>query len=171
MTEVGNHQQPGRAAWQPGGNVGHELEDRIKPKTLNPGGVEESLAGDARQHLLGHVRGPLVAVTHRILEQPALVIDQAVVDAPGIDADRIEHAARPARRGGGASGAVPQAGKQRGGIPPEMPVEAARSVGKAVHLLQRQRLSIQGADEDAAAAGAQIDGGPEDRGRGQDASK
>ena len=100
-----------------------------------------------------------------------MVIDQAVVHAPAIDTDRLEHTTRPARGFGGGGHAIAKAGKESRGVPPEVSVAVHRGVGEAMGLLQREQRRTKGADEDAAAAGAEIDSGAEGRRCAHDASR
>ena len=171
MTEIGDHQQPRGLRRQPFLDVGKELEQRIERQQLTPGRVEKARARHPSQHLVCHSGGPLVAVTDGILDEPAGLVDQSVVRAPGVHTDRIEHTTGPARGVSAASGAIAKACKEGGNVPPEMPLAPARCVGEAVDFAQRRRGCAEGADEDAAAAGAEIDGGPEARKPGHDPSR
>ena len=56
--------------------------------------------GTAREHVVHHAVGPRVAIVIRVAEQLAVLAEQAVVAAPGVDADAVEprgRRARPAR--------------------------------------------------------------------------
>ena len=84
------------------------------------------------------------------------VIEEHVVDPPGVDADRGE--ARAAGQGGGGEA---QAGlhlmPQGADVPVVMRAERAEGVGKAVDLFQTNGLAVPDTGDDAAAFRAEID--------------
>ena len=51
--------------------------------------------GADRQDRLRHPVGTPVAVVHRVAEQPAVRVEQPVVDRPGVDPDAVERGVRP----------------------------------------------------------------------------
>ena len=51
--------------------------------------ANSSSGGDEGVHVVDHLRRAVVAVGDRLGEELAVGVEQAVVDAPGVDADRL----------------------------------------------------------------------------------
>lgn len=96
-----------------------------------------------------------VAVGDGGAEQLAVAVEQAEVDAPGVDADARHFIAELA---GGESQAGEDVVPQFERPPVEAAVDVNRAVGKAVDFCQFERLAVEEAGEDTAAGGAEVDG-------------
>ena len=133
--------------------VGGELVERVEGQVLQAVAPVELLradqVGDGGRTLR---RPPLVAVVERLPEEPA-VAQPAVVDGPGVDADRGE---RPlgVRRGQAGDRVV----DQRRDVPVQAVLGAHRFVGEPRGGGQPQRVGTHLADHHPAAGGAQVDG-------------
>ena len=71
--------------------VGGELEDRVEGQVLETIDLVQPASADVLDHLLVRV-GAIVAIGQRCLEELAATIQEAVVHAPGGDADRGDRA-------------------------------------------------------------------------------
>jgi hypothetical protein len=102
---------------------------------------------------------------HRVPEQRVAGIEQAVVDTPGVD--------RQAGHAGGACGGtktIQDALEQRKDVPVERPEHPDGNVGKSVHFMEFQLVTLaDDAHHDPAAGGPEVHGGHR-RGRGHNAS-
>ena len=98
--------------------------------------------------------------------EAAGVIDERVVDSPGVDADGGEFRALRERGDGGAEAGLHLV-PERADLPVVVAAEGAEGVGEAVHFLERELVLGPRAEDDAAAGGAEVDGGGEN-GRGHD---
>src|SRR5690606_38009506 len=99
------------------------------------------------------------------IHEAAGVVDERMIDAPSVHADGGEGgAAGQGGDGGGESGAdlAPEAGD----VPVVVAVEGLKGVGKAVDLAEGELPVFPGAEDDAAAGGAEIDGGGVEGGGG-----
>ena len=152
--QVGDQQQgPGRGQLRRPRGRG-ELVDRVDRQLLHPGGRVQLLGWDLGEHLRDHALGPRVPVVHRVAEQRAAAVEQAVVHAPGVDA----HAGQVEgpRRG-------PQPVQHLPVEPQDVPVQGAqhadRDVREPVGLMQLQLAGATWPDHDPAAGRAQVHGG------------
>src|SRR6185369_7559660 len=74
-----------------------ELEERVDRHQLDAGRRVDLGGGDDREDTLEGAGRARVAIGDRLLDQAAGAVEEAVVDAPGVDADRSD--ARAAARG------------------------------------------------------------------------
>ena len=96
--------------------------------------------------------GALVAIVIRVLEQDALLADERVVAAPGVDADAVD------RRAGSALDAPACISSQsREDIPVERAVLPHRLVGEAVDSLTSSTPARSRAEHGTAALGSEIE--------------
>ena len=123
--------RPRRAPRAP--SLGQQLEDGVDRHRLDAGDRVASLARDPRVRALDHPVGARVAVVEREPEHAAALVEQRVVDAPGVDADA--GAAVRAPRAGPSSASVNKC-KQ---VPAQPVRQAHRPVREAVELLERAR--------------------------------
>ncbi len=72
------------------GGLRGELVDRVERQLLDAGGGVELLGRDPPAHLLEDSVGAGVAVAVRVAEQRPGRVEEAVVDRPGVDADRVD---------------------------------------------------------------------------------
>ncbi len=159
MAEVGHQQQPLGSLRQPLLDMGHELEHRVEGQQLNACRAEQCFARDHRTGALHHAVCPLVAIADRILQELALAVQEAIVHAPRVHAGRLEAGVPSARRVVSTAKSLAQAGDERRHVPAKMPLAQARCVRKPMRLLQPDAVVIDGDDEQAPAAGAEIDSG------------
>ena len=75
-----------------------KLVERIDLHELRPARRENLLVRHARLHLLQHAMRACVAIIPRLFDQLARLVDQHVIDAPSIRADRHNRIAEPLRR-------------------------------------------------------------------------
>ena len=113
---------------------------------LQPGcGIDLTARHDGKR-VLQHTVGARVAIVNRIAEQMTCFVEEAVVYAPGIDADAGE---RRAVLAGVAGETMLQLTPQGQDIPIH-PIEHSRgTVGKAMQLLYVKALAIPAPQEDA----------------------
>ena len=137
--------------------LGDELEDGVERQDLEPGARVELAGGDGAARARRHAVGAPVAVVHRVAEQRAVRVEQAVVDRPGVDADAVQvpaasRAAAAARRGPRGTGrARPSAASP--------PTAARAAVGEPVDLVQLERALRDRRHHDPTAGGAEVDRG------------
>ena len=95
-------------------------------------------------------------------------VEQHVVDAPAVDADRGDGGA--ARQGlGGEAEAGERLVPEGADLPVVVPVEGAEGVGEAVDLAEREPVPGPRAEDHAAAGGAEVEGdGVDGTGHGGD---
>ena len=86
--QVGHEQQPSCRGEPHRPGRGAELEDRVERLHLHAGQGVVLGRGHPREDPLGHAVGPVVAVVHRVAQQRAVGVEQAVVHRPGVDAHR-----------------------------------------------------------------------------------
>ena len=101
---------------------------------------------------------PGVAVGVDRKYEPAEIVDERVVDAPGVDADRGELRALRERRDG-----LRKTGlhflPERAEIPIIVAAQRVEGIRETVDLAERQPVSGPRPENDAAAGGSKIDGG------------
>jgi hypothetical protein len=158
VAEVGQHQQPIRRRRQPVADVGGELVDGVDRHELDAGAGEDRVAPEPGADVLHHAVGARVAVGDRLFEDPAAAVDQAIVHAPGVDADAGDWGAARRGRRAGRRHPVAEPLLETREIPSQVPGREPRSVGEAVHLLERERRPGRLADQGPAAARAEIEG-------------
>ena len=147
-----------RSAWRSSGSSGadhrEQLVQRVDGHELDAGGARRSRrAARSRRRRSGMPVRPRVAVVDRVREQPAAVVEQPEVHAPGVHADaRRPGPPAPARR----RPAIDVA-EQAQEVPVERARERHRDVGEAVDVLEGQAAAVEGADDGPAALGAEID--------------
>ena len=152
-------------AGQPvGQQVGQQGEGRrLRPqraaalaRQLVKGGEGEELQPVAREELVGrhegvhrvhHLGRAVVPVRRGLGQQPALGIEQAVVDAPGVDADRLHLRIALGQRAQSCQHLVVESGHG----PAQPAVHLAGAVGEAVHGVHRERPALDQAGHDAPA--------------------
>ena len=101
MAEVRDHEQAAGAGGKALPHVDGELEERVELQELDAGPLEDLRAGHRSEDALHRSVGPVVAVAHRVLDEASPGVEQAVIDAPGIDSDRRQ---RPPPRSRGPLG-------------------------------------------------------------------
>jgi hypothetical protein len=153
--EVAHHQQAVRLAELRVARAGHreQLEERVDGHELDSRGAVDLLARDRREGQVLHARCACVAVVDRVAEEPAAIVEEAEVHAPGVHPDRGHRA---------TGGRPPQARGDVAEEAQEIPVERAgqrhRHVREAVDVLEGQAPAVEGPDDRAAALRAQVDG-------------
>ncbi len=130
-----------------------ELEKCINRHELDARAPVQHLARNAREDLLHHAIGAVVAILERLAEQKTAGIHQAVIDSPRIDANAVQGSRELPRFAQPGEYLVPQAQH----IPEAMAVQRHRAVRKAMYLFQAETLPIEARQDDAPALGAQID--------------
>src|SRR5258708_20097470 len=80
------------------------------------------------------------------------VVDEHIIHAPGIHADRGESWKTPLRLAQAGGDLRPQPGQ----VPVVVPTDRAELIGKTVHLGERQLPPVPWADDDAAADRAEV---------------
>src|SRR5579875_1576505 len=81
----------------------------------------------------------MVAVLKRQAEQESTSVYQAIIDAPGINADAIQCTDQPARLAQSGERLVPE----RQDVPETVSTQHYRPVRKAIHLFQIEALPIE----------------------------
>ena len=109
---------------------GDELVDGVERQLLQAGGGVQLLRRHQREHLVEHAVGAPVAVAVGVAEQPAVAVEQAVVDRPGVDPDAVERAAA----GHGARRPVSTSRWMPDDVPEQASPHRHAAVGEAVHL-------------------------------------
>ncbi len=79
-------------------------------------------------------------------------VEQAEVDRPRVDGDRVDHGIPS-----GAAKTVVHAALQAGDVPAQMVALRYGRVGETVNLAHGQRLAVEGAHGDAATLGTEVD--------------
>lgn len=106
-------------------------------------------------HGVDHLRGAVVAIRDGVVEQPTLAVEQAIVDPPRVDSDRLDLPVGGAQPRETREDLLVQSG--------EVPVEVAGAlhdpVREAVHRVEGDALLLDDAGDDSAAGGAYVDGG------------
>ena len=168
VAQVGDHQQPRRSFRPALPRLRDELVDRVERQELDARAAEDLRAAEERADLVHDSVGAVVAIADRVLEQLSLAVEEAVVDRPRIDADRLQPAAQLRRRGPPAADAGPDPFEQPREIPSQMTGDPPWGVVETVRLAERQRRATDASDHRAAAARAEVDGKMEDgRGHGK----
>ncbi len=135
---VGHLQQPGLMTV-----MGNELKQRVELHELDARGIEDVFAANAGEGLLHHAVGASIAVMVGKPKQLALLIQQPVIDAPGIDADAVNGFA--GRCCGSQSGFEVLPLRQQ--IPVQMTIHPSHRIGKAVFFFKGQPAIRQLADQ------------------------
>src|SRR5262249_39442290 len=95
-----------------------------------------------------------VAIVHRVSHQAAGAVQEAEVDGPGVDRDRVD---------GGVQGSCTQAVErllvQAKDVPVERPANPHGRVGEPVHFRDSDPLTVEPAHCDPATLGAEVDSG------------
>ena len=131
--------------------VGEQLEDGVDRHRLDAGRPRRARSrGTRSKRARDHARRARVAVVERQAEHAAAVVEQAVVDAPGVDADAVD-AARAARSPSSDLGEQRERRSSAGR-------RAARTgrLGKRWTTSSSTRPSSKRADDDAAALRAEV---------------
>ena len=152
--EVAHHEQPVRRAELRVAGACHreQLVQRVDGHELDARGAVDLRAGNDREGLVDHARGPCVAIVDGVAQEAAARVEKAEVDAPGVHPDgggRAVGSRRPEARGDVAEEAQE--------IPVERPVQHDRHVREPVDVVERQAPAVEGTDHDAAALRAQVD--------------
>ena len=157
MAEVRYQKKASGLRGQPISSVGRELKERVELEKLDAGAREDLVTPDARENLGHKACGPIVAIADRLFDELAGTVDQSIVHAPGIDTgrDELEAGRRAVRR---SAQARPQAVEQLRDVPSQATIDVTRRVVEAVRLLEADGARRDFTDNDATAAGAQIDG-------------
>ena len=150
--ELGQHQQP-RGPVELGAVVGGELEDRVDRHQLDTSSPVELGLSERPCHGAPAV-GACAPVAVRVGEQPPLLVEQAVVDRPAVDSDRVD--------GAGFECAVepePDVLEQLRPAPPHRAVRTRlRAVLPPVDDLQSRRLGLELDDGNADGRRPHVDG-------------
>ena len=106
----------------------------------------DAIAAHAREDFFHHAFVAQVAIVIRVLEQRAALVEQGVVDAPGVHADAVEaHLPRAIER---ARDVAPQAER----VPPQRAILAERLVREAADFVNRERAVLGELRGDGASA-------------------
>ena len=152
MKQIRHHQQ--RIGPFERGGVFHriELEKRVQLHELHAGLLEDLLARDDLGDGVDHAVGARVAVVMRVADKLAVAVEQGVVDAPGIDAER----------GGLMLGGLAEAGlhvvEQAQHVPVQRAQRSNAGIAEAVQFGKREAVVLEGAENGAAALSAEVDG-------------
>ena len=138
--------------------LGHELEHRVELLHLQAVDRVDLRRRDLGEDPLGDAAGALGAVGVDLRGQGARAVDQAVVHAPGVDADRRQGADVAHGREQALAHLVPQVEHV-----PEQALaltggQGDGAVGEAARLGQVDASIGDGADHDAPGGGAEVDG-------------
>jgi hypothetical protein len=136
VEEVGHEEEVGCAGEEVGVLLleGVELEEGVELHELDAGGCEDLVAGEFGEDFFEVAIGAGVAVVDGVCEELAAVVEEAEVDAPGVDADAVEGLALELAGGGAEAGldVLPE-GEE---VPLEGSLEAAVVGGEAVELME-----------------------------------
>ena len=128
---------------------GKELEQRVDLQKLRARLAVERFPVHRLKRLGEDAVGAAVAVVHRVGEQPAVFVEQAEIDAPGVEGDAVEISR--------LLDPYPNLAHQLAEIPTEMAVPFGGVVLKAVQLLPGERAVIVNAADGAAARAAKVE--------------
>ena len=130
---------------------GVQLIQRVERQELDAGDGVDLVGRDAFEHGLHDAVGALVAIVIRVLQEDALLADERVVAAPGVDADAVD------RRGGRALHPLLDLEPDAQDVPVERAVLADRLVDEAVDLADVEHARAEPAEHGAAALGSEIE--------------
>lgn len=153
--QVGDHQQRPRGRELRALAGRRQLEDRVEGQMLQPGDPVQLLRADVVPDPACDVLRPAVAVVVGDPEQGAVRVEQPVVDGPAVDADRRDAVTGPGRQAQAVQ-ALPEQGED---VPVQSGGQSDGGVGEAVHLVEDEVVRAHPAEDDAAAGGAEVDGG------------
>ena len=132
---------------------GVELEEGVELVEGDARQAEQLLPGDDLADLVGHALGARVAIVHRQAQQISVLVQQAEVHAPGVDADARDlhvHAGQLQKR-------LLHLIHQSGQIPDEPAAEHHGVVGEAMDLLNLHLPVFEGTQHGAAAGRAEVE--------------
>src|SRR5712692_9887599 len=158
VAQVRNHQETRRACGQSGPDVRVQLINSVELQELHAGPREELISGDERQDLIDDAVGSLIPVADWILDQALVAVEERVIGAPRVHANRLEVYAAGGRRLGCVSKPHAKTLQQASDVPAQVSLRPPRFVNEAVYLFHDGVLGSDAADKDPAAAGAEVDG-------------
>ena len=130
---------------------GVELIQRVEGQELDAGDRVDLFARHALPDRFHDPVGARVAVVVRVFEQVAVLAEERVVAAPGVDADALE------RRVGGLVETAPDLEPQPEDVPLERAAVPDRLVGEPAHFVQGERAGVQPPEHRPSALRAEID--------------
>jgi len=157
VAEVRDHEQAAGAGGQALPDVDGELEERVELQELDAGPLEDLGAGHRAEDALHRPVGPVVAVAHRVLDEASPGVEQAVVDAPGVDPGRRQRLAPTFRGPPGVGETLLEAVEDAAERPAEAPGVEDRRVVEAVDLLQDEPVLLHAAEHRPPAARPQVE--------------
>ena len=131
-----------------------KLEHGVDRDELNARALVQLPRRHAFENRLHRPRPAAVTVVRRILQQPALAIDEPEIDRPRVDGDRID----AARFSGGGTQPIEHVLIDAEDVPVERSPSPDRHIREAVDLLDVQPLTVERADGNASALRPEIDG-------------
>ena len=136
-----------------------ELQARVVEHRRNAGGGVDAVEGGPcpRQSSKAWL-GTGVPVGVDRIDEPALLIDQAVVHAPRVDSDGRQRRS-PGQGLHGLSKACLDFGPKRSDLPIVPGTYGFEGVGEAVDFRSRDPVAVPRAQDDAPAGGTEVDGG------------
>ena len=130
---------------------GVELIQRVERQELDAGDGVDLVGRDAFEDGFHDAVGALVAIVVRVLQEDALLADERVVAAPGVDADAVDG------RAGGALHPLLELEPDAEDIPVERSVLPDRLVDEPVHLADVEHARAEPAEHGTAALGSEIE--------------
>ena len=156
VEEVGDQQQGIRCSERRIVRGGHrcELEHGVDREQLDAGALVELARRHACEDVRHRRRAPRVAVVDGVLDEAARRIEQAEVDRPRVDGDRVDRGVASSR-----PQAVERVPPKTVQVPAKRPRRLHRLVREPVRLGNGEPLAVEAPDRDAAALRAEVDRG------------
>jgi len=104
--------------------------------------------------LLEHPVAPAVTVVKRVADEIASAIQQAEIDAPGVDSDAVRFACVVTDRGGNS---LLDFGKEAQRVPVDAVPQADGSVWKPVNVLESEAVAVESSQDGPPTLSAQIE--------------
>ena len=133
---------------------GGKLADGVEGEELDAGEGVDGLLVDGVEELGHDVFGARVAVVAREAGEEALLVDEGVVDAPGVDGDGGDFDAFA--EGGLESGL--EFGEESEEVPEESAIDGDGAVFEAVEFLEGDVAVVDGSEDGSAGGGSEVEG-------------
>ena len=134
--------------------LGDQLVEGGEREGLQPVAREQFGGGDAGVHVVDDAFGAAVAVGDGLGQELPVGVEEAVVHAPGVDADRRQVGV------GGGQRLEPglDLGDEAGEVPTEVAVALDHAVREPVHDVEGEVVAVDEAGHHPSAGGAEVDG-------------
>ena len=154
---VRDQQQVFGRGGEPVAHVSPQLVQRVERLELDAGPGVDLVATHARADLVHGVACSSIPVADRFFDEPARAIEQCVVHAPRVDADRRERPTPFAGAGVRALEPDPDTVEQALDVPPQVPRVFPRGIVESVDFVAKQAVARGAANKSPAAASPEID--------------